>query len=170
MNLEQTTKDLTWATVVSLLGLPADPRWGKVVLGEMRKHKLIRRLEGIGCDPAVVIGTREDFMTRMGQARAVGLLPFPEKNGPVGWPQYTMHDGESSFALCDRLSRTRDNRQRQLPTDHDYAVPTREYQTDQSSLNLLRLLLALSSRKEQVQQHPTDFAPLTRSLHIRAAF
>jgi hypothetical protein len=57
------------------------------------------------------------------------------------------HEGESSFALCDRLGRTRDNSQRQLPTDHDYAVPTREYQTDQSSLKLLRLLLALSSRK-----------------------
>jgi len=59
------------------------------------------------------------------------------------------HEGESSFALCDRLSRTRDNSQRQLPTDHDYAVPTREYQTDQSSLNLSRLLLALSSRKSK---------------------
>jgi hypothetical protein len=44
------------------------------------------------------------------------------------------HEGESSLAQCDRLSRTRDNSQRQLPTDHDYAVPTREYQTDQSSL------------------------------------
>src|SRR5258707_6043023 len=66
------------------------------------------------------------------------------------------HEGESSFALCDRLSRTRDNSQRQLPTDHDYAVPTREYQTDQSSLNLPRLLLALSSRKRQrqLQKHP----------------
>ena len=27
---------------------------------------------------------------------------------------------------------------RQLPTDHDYAVPTREYQSDQSSRLLLR--------------------------------
>ena len=44
------------------------------------------------------------------------------------------HEGESSLALCDRLSRTRDNSQRQLPTDQDYAVSTREYQTDQSSL------------------------------------
>ena len=59
------------------------------------------------------------------------------------------HEGESSFALCDRLSRTRDNSQRQFPTDHDYAVPTREYQTDQSSFNLPRLLLALSSRKSK---------------------
>ena len=57
------------------------------------------------------------------------------------------HEGESSFALCDRLSRTRDNSQRQLPTDHDYAVPTREYQTDQSSLTTAPTLLALSSGK-----------------------
>ena len=58
------------------------------------------------------------------------------------------HEGEPSLGLCDRLNRTRDNSQRQLSTDHDYAVPTREYQTDQSSLKLLRLLLALSSGKE----------------------
>ena len=65
------------------------------------------------------------------------------------------HEGESSFGLCDRLSRTRDNSQRQLPTDHDYAVPTREYQTDQSSLKPPRLLLALYSRKRkrQLQKH-----------------
>jgi hypothetical protein len=80
------------------------------------------------------------------------------------------HEGESSFALCDRLSRTRDNSQRQLPTDHDYAVPTREYQTDQSSLKTDRLLLALSSRKrkDNYKNIPTDFAVLTWSLHIRS--
>jgi hypothetical protein len=44
------------------------------------------------------------------------------------------HEGESSYALCDRLSRTRATSPRQLPTDHDYAVSTCEYQTDQSSL------------------------------------
>ena len=44
------------------------------------------------------------------------------------------HEGEPSESLCDRLSRTRDTSQRQLPTDQDYAVSTREYQTDQSSL------------------------------------
>src|SRR5579863_5585127 len=43
------------------------------------------------------------------------------------------HEGESSASLCDRLSRTRVQSQRQLPTDHDHAVPTREYQRDQSS-------------------------------------
>jgi hypothetical protein len=66
------------------------------------------------------------------------------------------HEGESSFALCDRLSRTRDNSQRQLPTDHDYAVPTREYQTDQSSLKPAQTAArsVLGKRKRQIQNNP----------------
>lgn len=75
------------------------------------------------------------------------------------------HEGESSTALCDRPSRTRDSSPRQLPTDHDHAVPTREYQTDQSSPILPRLLLALSLKNKN---HPTAVQGLTGSLHIRA--
>jgi hypothetical protein len=43
--------------------------------------------------------------------------------------------GESSAELCDQAytPRTRDPSQRQLPTDHDHAVSTREYQSDQPS-------------------------------------
>ena len=81
------------------------------------------------------------------------------------------HEGESSFALCDRLSRTRDNSQRQLPTDHDYAVPTREYQTDQSSLTSAPAaacpVLEKKQRQRQLQKQPHYPAELTRSLHIR---
>jgi hypothetical protein len=76
------------------------------------------------------------------------------------------HEGESSLGLCDRLDRTRANSQRQLPTDHDYAVPTREYQIDQSSPSLPWLLLALSSGEQQ-QKQPHGWRRLTRSLHIR---
>ena len=31
-------------------------------------------------------------MKRMGQARSMNLLPFPEKNGPIVWRQYTFRD------------------------------------------------------------------------------
>jgi len=61
----------------------------------------------------------------------------------------SMHEGESSQALCDRLSRTRVSSPRQLPTDHDHAVPTREYQTDPSSPILPRLRLALFSKRQK---------------------
>ena len=66
------------------------------------------------------------------------------------------HEGESSLALCDRLDRTRANSQRQLPTDHDYAVLTREYQTDQSSLITAQAAArsVLVERQEQMQKQP----------------
>jgi len=66
------------------------------------------------------------------------------------------HEGESSLALCDRLDRTRANSQRQLPTDHDYAVLTREYQTDQSSLITAQTAArsVLVERQEQLQKQP----------------
>ena len=63
------------------------------------------------------------------------------------------HDGESSHALCDRLSRTRELSQRQLPTDHDYAVSTREYQTDQSSLKPAPTAACPVLEKRQKQPH-----------------
>ena len=67
------------------------------------------------------------------------------------------HEGESSLGLCDRLDRTRANSQRQLPTDHDYAVPTREYQTDQSSLKpaLAAARSVFEKEKLQKQTHRT---------------
>jgi hypothetical protein len=65
-----------------------------------------RRLDGIGCNPAVVIGTREDFMKRMGEARSMNLLPFPEKNGPVVWPQYTFRDALALEAKQEECSRS----------------------------------------------------------------
>ena len=79
------------------------------------------------------------------------------------------HEGESSHGLCDRLSRTRDNSQRQLPTDQDYAVSTREYQTDQSSLKTAPTAArsVLDGRPKQRQQQTHRLRRLTRSLHIR---
>jgi hypothetical protein len=71
------------------------------------------------------------------------------------------HEGESSAEICDRLSRTRVSSQRQLPTDHDYAVPTREYQLDQSSPLLPRLLLTLSSKRQR-QKPPQRFEDVDR--------
>src|SRR5487761_594435 len=74
------------------------------------------------------------------------------------------HEGESSATLCDRLSRTRDASQRQLPTDHDYATSTREYQTDQSSLKAAPAAAgpAFEQRQKQRQQQPHRCAELDR--------
>jgi hypothetical protein len=92
VHLDGETEGLAWATVVSLLGLPTHPRWGDVVLGRMRRDKLIRRLDGIGCTPAVISGTREDLMERISEARKSGLLRFQESNGPILWPRFSLRE------------------------------------------------------------------------------
>jgi hypothetical protein len=75
------------------------------------------------------------------------------------------HEGESSTEVCDRLSRTRVCSQRQLPTDHDYAVPTREYQLDQSS-PLPATAADDLVLEVQRQKQPQRFADIDRSHHI----
>jgi hypothetical protein len=79
------------------------------------------------------------------------------------------HEGESSVALCDRLGRTRDNSQRQLPRIMIMRFRPANIRLINRRLKLPRLLLALSSRKrkDNYKNIPTDFAVLTWSLHIR---
>ncbi len=74
------------------------------------------------------------------------------------------YEGEPSRKLCDRLSRTRDASQRQLPTDQDYAVSTREYQTDQSSPKPAPA--AARPVLEKPPKQPHRGAEVDRSLHI----
>lgn len=90
LNYHPDSLDLAWSTLVSLVGLPADPRWGPFVLGALDKEGSVERLRGIGCEPVVIRAVREDLLKRLGRARASGALPFPERNGPILWPQYTI--------------------------------------------------------------------------------
>jgi hypothetical protein len=90
LHLAPDTRELAWAALVSFLGLPPDPRWGGLILEAMWIEKKIQRLDGIGCTPAAIHGTRDELLARIVRVRSLGLLPFPEKNGPVLWPQYTI--------------------------------------------------------------------------------
>src|SRR5664279_1476082 len=77
------------------------------------------------------------------------------------------HEGESSASVCDRPSRIRVSSQRQLPTDHDYAVPTREYQLDQSSpLPATAAADPVLEIQQQRQKQPQRMQMLTGSHHI----
>lgn len=90
MNYGEETLDLAWSTLVSLLGLPADPRWAGYILAQLDVDDRVLRISGIGCQPAIIQATRADLLARVGKALREHLLPFPEKNGPVVWPGFTL--------------------------------------------------------------------------------
>ena len=90
-NLDSGSRDLAWTTMVSLLGVPADPRWGGPIVEGLYKDQKMRKLEGLNCTPYEVTCNKVDLMKRLGKMLKTRDLPFPEKNGPVLWPEYSMH-------------------------------------------------------------------------------
>ena len=80
-------RDQAWATLVSFLGLPAEPSWAEHVLGVVEAEERIKALDGIGCQPVLISATTEEVLEWIGDGLRSKSLSFPEKNGPIHWPQ-----------------------------------------------------------------------------------
>jgi hypothetical protein len=83
------TSDLAWATLVSFLGLPADPSWAQHILGVVEAEERIKPLDGIGCQPVLISATTEEVLEWIGEGLRSRALSFPERNGPIAWPLRT---------------------------------------------------------------------------------
>jgi len=79
-----------WAALVSLLGVPASPGWAEWAVARLEERRKVVPVDGIGCDPVVVKATRDELMKSIAAALGEGHLPFPERNGPILWPQYSI--------------------------------------------------------------------------------
>jgi hypothetical protein len=79
-------RDQAWATLVSFLGLPAEPSWADHVLGVVEAEERIKPLDGIGCHPVLISATTEEVLKWIGEGLQSEVLNFPEKNGPILWP------------------------------------------------------------------------------------
>jgi hypothetical protein len=79
-------RDQAWATLVSFLGLPAEPSWAEHVLGVVEAEERIKPLDGIGCQPVLISATTEEVLEWIGDGLKSQVLSFPVKNGPIIWP------------------------------------------------------------------------------------
>jgi hypothetical protein len=80
-------RDQAWATLVSFLGLPAEPSWAEHVLGVVEAEERIKAFDGIGCQPVLVSATTEELLDWIGDGLRSQVLSFPQKNGPIVWPR-----------------------------------------------------------------------------------
>jgi hypothetical protein len=80
-------RDQAWATLVSFLGLPADPSWADHILGVVEAKKRIADIDGIGCRPVLISVTTEEVLDLIGDGLRSGAICFPGWNGPVNWPR-----------------------------------------------------------------------------------
>ncbi|MGB6686904.1 MAG: hypothetical protein WBE76_03585 [Terracidiphilus sp.] len=76
-------REEAWATLVSFLGLPADPTWANHILGIVEGKKRIEEIDGIGCQPVLISATTEEVLAWIGDGLRSRVLSFPERNGPI---------------------------------------------------------------------------------------
>jgi hypothetical protein len=79
-----------WATLVSFLGLPADPAWGDHLLGVLERKKRVEVIDGIGCEPVLISATTEEVLEWIGEGLRSGVVAFPSETGAVAWPQWSI--------------------------------------------------------------------------------
>jgi hypothetical protein len=93
-------RDQAWATLVSFLGLPAEPSWAEHVFGVVEAEERIKPLDGIGCQPLLISATTEEVLEWIGNGLRSKALSFPEKNGPILWPNRSWQQVMSAELLA----------------------------------------------------------------------
>jgi hypothetical protein len=80
-------REEAWATLVSFLGLPADPTWADHILRIVEGKKRIEEIDGIGCQPVLIAATTEEMLEWIGHGLRSQMLAFPDSNSPIRWPR-----------------------------------------------------------------------------------
>ncbi|MFZ2022267.1 MAG: hypothetical protein WAV06_11035, partial [Terracidiphilus sp.] len=80
-------REEAWATLVSFLGVPADPTWADHILEIIEGKKRIEEIDGIGCQPVLISATTEEVLEWIGDGLRSGRLAFPENDGLIVWPR-----------------------------------------------------------------------------------
>jgi hypothetical protein len=82
--------DVAWALMASVMGLPARPEWGSWVIDQLDLQHRISPLTGFGCNPYRIRATRDELLNILSQGVRSMNLRFPDVNGPVQWPDFTV--------------------------------------------------------------------------------
>ncbi len=81
-----------WASLAHIHGIPGVPEWGEWFAGELDSHKAITPALGIGCNPVLVKGEKEQFLDWLSWGVESEAIKFPAETGSIRWPQLSLND------------------------------------------------------------------------------
>ena len=81
-----------WASIAHICGIPGIPEWANWFAHELDTHHAIIRAVGIGCNPVIVKGEKEQFLDWLGWGVESGAIPFPTATGSIRWPGVSLQD------------------------------------------------------------------------------
>ncbi len=68
------------------------PDWADWFAGELDSHKAIVRAIGIGCNPVLVKGEKEQFLDWLSWGVESGAVSLPAATGSIRWPSLSLED------------------------------------------------------------------------------
>jgi hypothetical protein len=81
-----------WASIAHIHGIPGIPEWAGWFADELNTHRAITRALGIGCDPVIVKGEKEQFLDWLSWGVESDAIRFPADTGSVRWPSVNLQD------------------------------------------------------------------------------
>jgi hypothetical protein len=92
-----------WASIADTYGIPGTPKWADWFADELRTHRGMTPALGIGCNPVIVIGNKEQFLDWISWGVESGAIQFPAETGSIPWPSMSLKD---IFADAETVFRT----------------------------------------------------------------
>ena len=93
-------KRFVWASIAHIYGIPGIPEWADWFADELDTHHALIRALGIGCDPVIVKGEKDQFLDWLSWGVESGAIRLPAQAGAILWPQSSL---ENIFLPVNRL-------------------------------------------------------------------
>lgn len=85
-------KQFVWASIAHIFGIPGIPEWADWFAAELNTHRNIGPALGVGCDPVIVKGEKEQFLDWLSWGVESGAIRFPAETGSIRWPGVNLRD------------------------------------------------------------------------------
>ena len=85
-------KEFVWASIADIYGIPGIPEWADWFEGELNTHHAIVPALGIGCDPVLIKGEKEQFLDWLSWGVESDAVRLPDEPGPIRWPAMSLED------------------------------------------------------------------------------
>jgi len=81
-----------WSSIAHMYGIPGIPEWAEWFADELNTHHALIQALGIGCDPVIVKGEKEQFLDWLSWGVESGAIRFPTQTGSIRWPGVSLQD------------------------------------------------------------------------------
>jgi hypothetical protein len=90
--LASSDKRFISTSIAHIYGIPGMPEWTDWFCDELNTHHAITHVLGVGCNPVIVKGGKEQFLDWLSWGIESGAIRFPTETAPIHWPSMKLED------------------------------------------------------------------------------